>query len=206
MECIYDRQCSRTGLAASLRLDQLRCIREAEQLTVSSSLAALWSSVRGIATPPRHSTALESPAGTQCCQQLQRAMCMAMHSALADTVGTAGKVATAAIFMTSVVSMRACMHWPTQCNLTTHGRPQQEPGSHGFWIMRYKQGCNTGSSGSLGHGGRSVRTAVGHIQLAAANQGDDSSCANQRSIVGLPKLLVGAIEMRRSARSQTSQS
>ena len=31
-------------------------------LTVSSSLAALWSSVRGMATPPRHSTALESPA------------------------------------------------------------------------------------------------------------------------------------------------
>ena len=30
--------------------------------TVSSSLAALWSSVSGIATLPRHSTARESPA------------------------------------------------------------------------------------------------------------------------------------------------
>ena len=44
------------------------------------------------------------------------------------------------------------------------------------------------------HGGTSVHTAIGHIQLAAADQGNDCSRAHQRSVVGLPKLLISAVK------------
>lgn len=56
------------------------------KLTVSSSRAALWSSVKGMATSPLLSTARESPAMTKPCDCADTKPLEAMYASSATTV------------------------------------------------------------------------------------------------------------------------
>ena len=152
----------------SVRL--LRC-KESMQLTVSSSLAALWSSVKGMATSPRLSTARESPAPTNNSWRLHHtahaSVCIPLWWQAFDAISAQNRRSSA--------DVRAAA---AGCR------------------MQYQDKPNTGHAAHIMvHGTRLVNekvrpTTVGNIELSVADKCNYSCCAHKCCIVSFAKLLI----------------